>query len=466
MNYFSMMLISSSLLMANQADKNFAIATDPHDIKLTIYNQNLAMVSEKRSADIEKMGRVKIMYSGIPTSIDTTSVIASFRPDATLYSQNYSFDTISYQSLLKYHLGKTIHYTEKDDSVEILEGTLISLSPILIREKNYGAIYQPHQLFFPDIPKDMAIKPSLFWNIETLSNRLDIDLTYLTKGISWSSDYNINIKDSQRLTLNGWITITNNSGATYTNADISVMAGNVNTDRSKDALRLYKENMRRARAESKKEYKVKTQSIMGYHLYKIPFKETIKDRETKQIAFIKKDGIRYKKYSISKNNFYFSNFGTRKLSLMQVIEFKNSINNHLGIALPQGKVRVYKKDKEQQLHFVGSNHIKNSPKEETIKVSIGEPFDIVGKEVVTKYINTSKKRYISYNINIKNRGNKQETIKIQKKVPINRGKLIVKDSCTNQCTKKQLNALSTLYTISLEPKEVYNMNVVYENILF
>ena len=461
MRYFSLLFLSGSLLFATQSDKSFSIATDQHDIQLTIYNQNLAMVSEKRSALIQKSGKVKIMYSGIPTKIDTSSVIALFKPKATLYSQNYSFDTISYQSLLNYHLGKTIHYTEKSDSVEILEGTLISLSPILIREKNYGAIYQPHQLFFPDIPQDMAIKPSLFWNIETLAKRLNIDLTYLTKGISWSSDYNINITDSQRLSLNGWITITNNSGATYKNADISVIAGNLNSDKPN---LLYK-SRRVAKSMAVKD-KVSTQAIMGYHLYKIPFKETIKDKETKQIAFIKKDGIRYTKYSINSESFYFSNFGERKLAFNQIIEFKNSINNRLGIALPKGKVRVYKKDKEQQLHFVGSNHIKNSPKEETIKISIGEHFDIIGKEVVTKYINTSKKRYISYNINIKNRGDEVETIKIKKRVPINRGKLIVKDSCKDRCVKSKLNAFSTLYTISLKPKEVYTMSISYENILF
>jgi hypothetical protein len=464
MNYFSIMLISSSLLIANQLDENFATAINPHDISLTIYTKNIAMVKEKRTASIEKSGRVKIMYSGIPSSIDTSSVMATFRPQATLYSQNYSSDTISYDSLLKYHLGKTIHYTEKDNSVEILEGTLISLSPILIREKNYGAIYQPHQLFFPDIPKDMAIKPSLFWNIETLSNRLDIDLTYLTKGISWSSDYNINITDSQRLSINGWITIKNYSGATYKDADISVIAGNINIDRNQDALRLYKAKMLRARAERKKENKVTTQSIMGYHLYKIPFKETIKDRETKQIAFIKKDGIKYDRYSINKESLYFNNFRERELKFTQIIEFENSIKNRLGIALPEGKIRVYTKDKSQKSRFVGSTYINNMPKEEIVKVSIGEHFDITGKESVNKYINTPNHKFISYTLNVKNRGDKVEIVKISKKVPIDSGKLVIKESCKEQCSKTRLDAFTTLYTISLEPKEVYSMDISYDNV--
>lgn len=458
MNYLSMLAISISMLLANQSDTNLAFANNPKNMSLTIYNQNIAMVSEERNAKIKQAGKIKLMYSGIPTNIDTSSVVASFSPKAKLFSQNYSFNTISYNSLLNYHLGKSIHYIEKSDSVEILEGTLISLSPILIREKNYGAIYHPHQLFFPNIPKDMAVKPSLFWNLETTSNILDINLRYLTRGISWSSDYNINLLDNERLNLNAWITIDNNSGATYKNADISVVAGDLNVNKV-DRISVMAMSKSKRRSKS-----IKSESLLGYHLYKIPFKETIKDKEKKQILFIEKEGIKYNRYSIYNQKFRFYNFRERKLSFTQIIEFKNSIKNRLGIPLPKGNVRVYKKDSSNQVRFVGSKNIKNTAKEESVKIAIGEHFDIVGKETIKKYRKTSKERFISYSINLKNRGNENEIIKIKKSIPVNRGKLIIKDTCSNQCSKINENAFTNIYTISLKPNEEYNMDLSYQNI--
>jgi len=458
MNYLSVLLILTSILLSNQSDINLAFANNPKNISLTIYNQNIAMVSEERSADIQKTGNIKLMYSGIPTNIDTSSIVVSFTPKAKLFSQNYSFNTISYNSLLNYHLGKTIHYTEKSDSVEILEGTLISLAPILIREKNYGAIYKPYQLFFPDIPKDMAVKPSLFWNIQTTNHILDINLRYLTRGISWSSDYNINMIDNERLNINGWITIDNNSGATYNNANINVVAGDLNiANRDKISLMSYKKRSLKSMPN------IKSESLLGYYLYKIPFKETIKDKEKKQILFIEKEGIKYNKYSINNEEFHFYNFGERELSFTQIIKFKNSINNRLGVPLPKGDVRVYKKDNSNQVHFVGSMNIKNTPKEESVEIAIGKHFDIVGKETIKEYRETSKERFVKYSINVKNRGNQNEIIKIKKSIPINRGTLIIKDSCANNCSKKSINAFTTMYTLSLEPNEEYNIDISYNN---
>jgi hypothetical protein len=173
----SHLLLSASLFAATApAGDNLAITSAPKEVALTLYGSNLAMITEKRSVEIEKPGQVKLMYPGVPSSIDTSSILASFSEPVRLYSQNYSYDVISYSSLLKYHLGKTIHYIEKKDSVEIKEGTLLATNPLLVRERNFGVIFTPYQIFFPDIPREMAVKPSLFWNIETRAKALDIGL--------------------------------------------------------------------------------------------------------------------------------------------------------------------------------------------------------------------------------------------------------------------------------------------------
>ena len=441
------------------ASENLAVANSPKSISLTIYNKNLAMINEERKATIDHPGKVKLMYPGIPSAIDTSSVIASFRQNATLFSQNYSFDVISYDSLLKYHLGKTINYIEKKDSVEIKDGTLLATSPLLVRERNFGVIFTPYQVFFPDIPKDMAVKPSLFWNLKTDARVLDIKLKYLSKGLSWKSDYTVDLIDDHALELNSWITISNNSGASYRDANITVLAGEVNLPEPQYNRRVY---AKRAMAASEDSGNIQNEAFSGYHIYKIPFRESIKDKERKQISFIRKKGINYQKYALNTEIVYFNNFGERKLQFDQIVAFKNSKKNHLGIPLPRGIVRVYKEDAGHISRFVGASTIRDIPKDEKVKLKIGKYFDIVGKERVTDYKETRTEKHISYEITLSNHGEKSEVVKLKKSIPANRGKLTVTDSCGKGCSKEKLNAFTNEYTLHLKPDESYTMTVKYD----
>ncbi|RLA76709.1 MAG: hypothetical protein DRG30_02145 [Epsilonproteobacteria bacterium] len=455
-------LILSTLLLSVPllATENLAITNAPENISLTIYGSNLAMISEKRSAMIDNPGSVKLMYPGVPSLIDTSSVIAIFSQPVRLFSQNYSYDVISYSSLLKYHTGRVVRYTDDEESTERKEGTLLSTNPILIREKDEGAIHTPYKVFFPSIPKEMAIKPSLFWNIKTDTKELDIDLKYLTKGLSWKSDYTIDLLDDNRLNLNSWVTITNNSGATYHDADITVLAGDVNMPKKQEIHRVYAKSRMAAVAEDGGN--IQNEAFSGYHIYKIPFRETIKDKEKKQISFIGKKAIAYEKYAFNKESFYFSNFGERKLRFSQIVEFKNSEENHLGIPLPKGTVRVYKEDQDKVSRFVGASTIRDIPKDETVKLTIGKYFDIVGKEKIVDFRQTKRERHISYEITVNNHSQKDEVIKLYKSVPTNQGKLTITDTCSKQCSKEQLNAFEARYTIALKPDEAYKMTISYD----
>jgi len=452
----SSLLLSTALLTAD----NLAITNAPENVSLTVYGSNLAMISEKRSATIDSPGRVKLMYPGVPSMIDTSSVIAVFSQQTRLFSQNYSYDVISYNSLLKYHLGKSVLYTEDEEATERKEGTLLSVSPILIREKSEGAIHVPYKVFFTNIPKAMAIKPSLFWNIETQASKLDINLKYLTKGLSWKSDYTIDLSDDATLNLNSWVTISNDSGATYHDANITVLAGDVNVPQEQELRMVYAKSRMAAVAEDSGN--IQNEAFSGYHIYKIPFRETIKDKEKKQISFIQKKAITYEKYAFNRETFYFSNFGERKLRFSQIIEFKNSEENHLGIPLPKGTVRVYKEDQSNVSRFVGAANITNIPKDETVKLTIGKYFDIVGKEKKIDYRQTRKEKHITYEITISNHSKKDEVVKLQKNIPANQGKLTITDSCNKQCSKERLTAFATRYTLSLKPDEEYKMTISYD----
>jgi len=450
-------ILFNSLLCA----ENIATTSASKDIALTIYGDDLAMISEKRSAIIKDHGKVKLIYSGVPSQIDTSSVLATFSEPVKLYSQNYSYDIVTYHSLLKYHIGREVYYTEKEESIERKQGTLLSSNPILIREIGDGDIYTPYRVFFPDIPKEMAVKPSLFWNIETKARDLDIELKYLTKGMSWKSDYTINLKDDKNLNLNSWITITNHSGATYKDADITVLAGEVNRPQP-ESTRVYAKRRSLASPSPYANDNIESQSFSGYHTYHIPFKESIKDKEKKQISFIDIDSIPYIRYALHKDNFYFNNQKERKLKFDQIIEFKNSKDNRLGIPLPKGIVRVYQKDKSDISRFVGSTNISNIPKDEIVKLNIGKYFDIVGKENITKFRTTTKEKYITFEIILNNHGESDEVIKLEKNIPTNSGKLTIKDNCKEPCLKSQPNAFTTNYTIPLKKGEEYNLTVSYD----
>ncbi|SFV54471.1 hypothetical protein MNB_SV-6-1419 [hydrothermal vent metagenome] len=457
------LILYSAILLASTINaENIATTTNSKDLSLTIYGANTAMISEKRSAIIADEGRVKLVYSGVPSMIDTSSVLATFSQPVKLYSQNYSYDVVNYNSLLKYHLGKEVYYLEKEESLERKQGILLSSNPILIREIGDGDIYTPYKIFFPDIPKEMAIKPSLFWNIETSAKSIDVELKYLTKGLKWKSDYTLDISDKKNLSLNSWITITNNSGATYKDADITVLAGEVNMPQEERGIYYAK---RRSVAQPSVAYdsaNIENQSFSGYHIYHIPFKESIKDKEKKQISFISKDSIPYERYALNKDNLYFGDQKERKLNFQQIIEFKNSKSNHLGIPLPKGTVRVYQKDDSGVSRFVGATDIGNIPKDESVKLNIGKYFDITGKEKIVKFRKTSREKHITFEIMLNNRGESDQVVKLKKNTPVNSGKLTIKDNCKEPCKSKDINAFSKIYTISLKKSEEYNLTISYD----
>ncbi len=443
-------------------DENLAIAGAPKSVALTIYTNNMAMVSEKRSAEIGHPGNVKLMYSGVPSTIDTASVLVHFDQPAQLYSQNYSYDLISFNSLLKYHLGQNVFYTQNKESNERKEGTLLSENPILIQEQDQGAIYTPHQLFFPSIPKEMAVKPSLFWNIKTDANHLDISLQYLTSQIGWKSDYTLDLGDNGKLDLGAWITIDNRSGASFQDANITVLAGDVHMP-TRVEPRSYDKGMLAAAPSADN---ITNEPFSGYHLYAIPFLETINDKEQKQISFIDKKGIPFDEYALNEQNDYFSNFGERELQFDHIVALQNSQANHLGIPLPRGTVRAYKKDKQHRSQFIGADFINDIPKEEEFKINIGKYFDIAGKERVKEFRVTKQQQHIVYEITLNNHSQKSEIIKLKKNTPPNLGKLAIKDSCTAPCAKETLSAFSTLYTLTLAPEESYTLSVSYDMELY
>jgi hypothetical protein len=454
-------LFYSLLFLITFALADTVVPSDSSDLKITIYNNNLAFVNDMRSVNVQK-GRQKLIYEGVPSSVITQSVVPSFLGVETrLYSQNYMYDLVSLSSMLKKSINKEVEFYTNQEPPKRLKGKLLSETPVMVQESQTGDIYtldSATQVIFSSIPKEMITKPSLLWNIETQgSGDMKIDLKYLTTEISWRSDYVLYLQ-KDNFDLTGWITVKNNSGVAYKDAQITCLAGDINKfhwGNKRDRV------LHMSKSVAMMADEIKEESFSGYHIYKIPFKETIANKEQKQINFIDKKQIAYKQYGVSSNS-YFERYKEQKLIFKNTIEFSNTKNNNLGIALPKGIVRMYKKDSEGKTHFIGEDGIGNIPEDENITLSIGDLFDVVGEKRITKYKATQSYRNVQTTYSLRNQSKEKVILKIKENIPVYGNNIKVKTSCKDNCLVKKRSAFEREFTIYLKPKQKYSFTSEFE----
>jgi len=455
-------ILLSILLLSGSLWANTTVQSIGSELKITIYNDNRAFINDKREVEV-KQGKQKLVYEGVPSSVITQSVVPTFTGMKTnLYSQNYMYDLISLTSMLKNSINKTVAFYTNGDEPSLSEGTLLSVSPVMIQESSKANIYtleRATQVIFSKIPENMITKPSLVWNMETeRAGKIGIDLKYLATGISWKSDYVLNLKKDV-LDLTGWITVENNSGVAYKNAQITCLAGDVNKAREPHLGRMYKtkkSNMMLAEMDA-----VSEESFSGYHIYKIPFKETIENKQQKQIGFIDKKEIAYTQYGVH-NNSYFERYGEQKLVFTNTIQFKNTKDNNLGVSLPKGVVRMYQKDSNDETHFIGEQNVGNIPEDENVTLTIGTLFDAVGEKSISKFNASKHYRNVETTYNVRNQGKEVLVLKIKENIPTYGDKIVLKTSCKGVCSVEKKNAFIREFTIRLKAKEKYVFTSEFE----
>ena len=448
----------SLLLISNLYSQNITKIKDTSSLSLTIYS-NIAMVNEQRNMFIKKDGKQQLIYEDIASSVIFESIIPSFSKNTKLYSQNYHYDILSFNKLLEKHINKEITYKKQISAFKYKEvkAILLAVNPILIKVgKKIIADVKKSNIIFSKIPKDLLTKPSLIWKTSSKKGKQKIKLSYLTKNLSWKSDYILNLDKTN--SLNAWITITNNSGTQYKDASIYCIAGDINTRNHTPVMR--KKMVMAMMSES---MEVKSKAFAGYHLYKIPFKETINNKEKKQINFINIKNIKIEEIATSSNAIFFHRFqNIRNQSLSHQIRLNNSKKNGLGIVLPKGTIRVYKKDEEIS-HFIGIDRLKHTSLNENIILNIGKYFDI--KQTITqeKYKKTKSYIYSKYSRLIENKTNKNQIIEIKENMYMNNVKSISNNNnCKNSCSfvKEGLNTYK--YTINLKANSTYKLDVDYK----
>ena len=286
----------------------------------------------------------------------------------------------------------------------------------------------PGRLIFPDVPENLRDRPTLTMLVQSKTGQSqEVELSYLTSGLGWQADYvaELNAQDDA-MDLSGWVTLSNRSGATYQNASLQLVAGDVNqVEPERSGRKLYRQKGMAMAAEM--DDAMAEEQMFEYHLYTLARPTTIKDNQTKQVALLQAGQVPCRKEFLLPGNrhYYQSQYGEigRKIKIGVFVEVANSKENNLGMPLPKGVVRVYKKDSKERLQFVGEDRIDHTPEKETIRLKLGDAFDITANKKQTdfkKLSGFSRYHYVyesAYRIELKNGKKEAVTVKVVEPVP-------------------------------------------------
>jgi hypothetical protein len=415
-----------------------AVAAEP---ALTIYNQNFAVVRDSVPLDL-KSGITEVRFAGATAQLEPDSVILrdpTAKRALQILEQNYRNDPVSQELLLSLNEGKTIPFVRermKDNTLtrETVMGKILrsgyvpggGMEQPIIEVDGQLQFSLPGQPLFPALGDNTVLKPTLNWLLRAdKAGKLDAEVSYVTAGFTWNADYNLVAPEKgDTVDLIGWITMNNQSGKAFENAKIKLMAGDVNKIQPvqpRAQMRLY---AAKAMADGFNEATVSEKSFDEFHLYTLARQTTLRDRETKQVEFVRAESVKapsiyvydgadagYRFYGGRNNDPGYGTQSNKKVWVMR--EFVNSDTNRLGVALPKGKLRFYRRGEDGQLEFTGENTIDHTPRNETIRVRTGNSFDLVGERKPTDFKTDRYDKWMTETFEIKLRNRKKEAVEIR-----------------------------------------------------
>lgn len=447
------LLVSSTIAAGEVVFKS--TSNDQVAVELTIYNDNLALVKETRIVELP-VGEGKLNFMDIASYIMPVTVRAeslNYPKDFVVLEQIYEYDLMSANKLLEEYVGKKIkiiNWNEFQDRKEVIEATLLSNDQGQIYEIN-GEIYigYPGYKVLPRIPDNFIVEPTLGWFYDNKTKKAHrLEVSYLTSNMNWKADYVVILnEDNTYADVSSWVTLDNKSGATYENALLTLISGEVRRIEQKPEERLY---MMRSAAGAES-WAFEENPFFEYHLYDLPRKTTIKDKQTKQLRLLETVGVDTEKELVtygSKN--YFTRVYSQQIAKRSVniyIKFKNSKDNDLGIPLPAGIMRLYQKDVQGRLQFIGEDKIEHTPKDEEIKLRIGEAFDVVVERTQIDYKKITTKLHESeWEITLRN--HKEKDIRVSVVEPLLGNWQII----SNTHSYEKINASTIRFNVNI-PKD-------------
>ena len=416
-------------------DESVGIAAtlkDQVDLAVTVYNSNIALVRDVRQITLPA-GTVDLSVLDVAATVNPATVHVRSLSDAArlhVLEQNYQYDLLDPQRLLKKYVGRdvTLVRTRQDAGTTRQEEVTARLlayndAPVWQIGNQIVTGLSAEQIRFPEIPDNLHSRPTLVWKLDNEGGRQQrIETSYLAGNMSWTSDYVLTVaRDDQHADLDGWVTVTNTSGAAYRNAHLQLVAGELNrvaTDAM--AARGMMNEMMRKDAPSAEAFA--REVFSEYHLYSLTRRTTLEENETKQIALLSGTGTPVKKlFVVNGQEFYYRNRQNPGSPLKDSVQvfyvFRNDEASGLGMPMPAGTVRVYQTDSKGGLQFAGEDHVDHTPKDEDVSIKIGSAFDVVCERKQTDFERIADNVYeMAFEITLRN--HKATPVTVQVNEPI------------------------------------------------
>ncbi len=424
-------MVAGAAFATTQSGEVVTTLADQVGVAVTIYNQNLALVKDKRQLPLAK-GEVKLAFREVSAQMRPETALLTAAGLAVL-EQNFEFDLLTPEALLKKYVGHQVEVISRHPTTGVesrkAAKVLSSNSGVVLQFDDHIETGVPGRLAFSDLPKTLRDRPTLTMLMESRESGVkDIELSYLTGGLGWQADYvaELNATDDA-VNLSGWVTLTNTSGASYQHAKLQLVAGDVNQappEREFDGG-VRQEMMMKAMPASAPN--MAQEEMFEYHLYTLGRPTTIADNQSKQVALLQASSVPCKKeFLLQGSSYYYRRaYGEidRKLKVGVFVEIENRKKNHLGMPLPKGVVRVYKEDSKGALQFVGEDRIDHTPENETVRLKLGDAFDLTATKKQTSFKKIGgdgRYNYIyeaAFEIKLKNAKAEEVEIKIVEPIP-------------------------------------------------
>ena len=420
-----------TITVVHAAPENTSTLNDQQEVAVTIYNENLALIKDTRKVRLAN-GEERLAWRDVSAQIrpETALLRNLTHPKGFfLVEQNFDFDLLTPQKLLEKYVGQNVtilrsHPTtgvdEREDAV-----VLATNNGVVLKYADRIETGTPGRIAYPSVPANLRDRPTLVISLNAAQAATDtLELSYLTGGLGWRADYVAELsKNDDTLDLNAWVTLTNTSGASYRNAKLQLVAGDVNQVKEvvMNSMEIGQVQYMAAAAP-----KMTEENLFEYHLYTLDRPTTISENQTKQVALMSATNIPASKEFLLRgaNYYYQSSYGDigQKMKVGVFVEFENK-GTGLGIPLPKGTMRVYKKDSAGNAQFVGEDSIDHTPKHEKIRLKLGEAFDVTADKKQTsfeKIAGSSRYNYISesaFEITLKNAKDVPVTVKVMEPIP-------------------------------------------------
>ncbi len=406
---------------------------DQQSVAVTIYNENLALIKDVRRIAIDS-GHNRLALREVSAQMRPETALLrslSHTGSLSLLEQNFDFDLLTPAKLLEKYVGREVrivrvHPQTGAESIE--SATVLAANQgVVLRIGDRIETGVPGRIVYDGVPANLRDRPTLVTELaSTRSGSQTVELSYLSGGLAWKADYvaELNAADDA-LDLKGWVTLTNRSGTSYPDARLQLVAGDVN--RVRDEMRLAAAGMARRASADKPASEMTQESLFEYQLYTLQRPTTIQNNQTKQVALLSGTGVPVAKELVLQGNDYYyrSSIGHlgQKLKVGVFVQFENRESSRLGLPMPKGIVRVYKKDSAGNAQFVGEDRIDHTPKNERVRLKLGEAFDVTADKKQTDF----KRRDIyspwsyvhesAYEIVLRNAKREAVTVVVREPVP-------------------------------------------------